>query len=126
MGLLEGAIDRKLLGALQAFIVLSVVKIKLIDFALTLRGEPFNSFSIFPKPMLDSVFLKHRVDTEAVLLSVGPISGILAGILPLVDAVAMLFVIEILACVNTAIFPSVNTNAFHVVLSPFTFVTSAV
>jgi hypothetical protein len=59
MGLLKGAIYRKLLCTLRVLIVLCVVKIELIDFALALWGEPLNSLTIFPKAMLDSVLFKH-------------------------------------------------------------------
>lgn len=79
--------------------------------------EPFNTFAFFPEPELN-LFAWYRVVSKSVLFSAPPIPLVHAAVGPGIDAVALLFIIFILAFILSAVLPGVNADTVHVVVNP--------
>lgn len=103
-----------------------IVKLEVVDCGQLDLIKPLNSLAVLPKSMLRFVVLRNDVSADAVLLAFVPVALIAAAISPGVDTEPMLFIIFVLTLVHATIVPDVNAHSFHVVLVPFTFVTTTV
>jgi len=82
--------------------------------------EPGDALAVFPQAILDLVFLRVEVRSQAVLLALVPPTLVEAPVGPIVEPVPALFVVVILPLVATPIGPEVDAVALHVVILPLT------
>lgn len=88
--------------------------------------EPFFTSAIFPKTILEFVFLFDKVGADAMLFSHVPITTILAFIGPCINAVPVLFVVLVLSFVFSSVVPDIYPHTWHVVIEPLSLVLATI
>ena len=96
---------------------------KILDFPVLnglnfFRCEPPDLLAVFPNAILLLPALFRDKYTETVLLPLIPPAGILLLVGPGVDAIAVFFVISVVALVHATILPSVDPEIIHDVTLP--------
>jgi hypothetical protein len=103
-----------------------VVKAPHVDVLNIFFVEPFDSFSVFPKTILDLIFFRNKVCSEAMLFSFPPVAFIAPAVCPGVDAKPVFLIVFVLAFIAAAIVPDVESLAFHIVVDPLSFILATV
>ena len=84
--------------------------------------EPFEALSVLPETVLDVSFSYIAVCSKTMLLPFVPPTLVLATISPIVDSIAILLILVMLAIVSYAICINTDTISLHFVVLPVTVV----